>query len=299
MGAFVVADVLMPPTVLVTGATGTQGGAVADHLLSGDHGEFEVHALTRHPESNEAHDLAERGAEVVEGDLSEQNVLRPLVEEVDAVFGMTNFWEHGYDDEIEHGENLAEVAADAGVDHFVFSSVGGADRDTGIPHFDSKWVIEQRIRDLDLPATVVRPVFFMQNFEATREEIEDGTLANGLAEGVSLQMVDADDLGEFVAEAFADPDRYLGEAYELAGDEHTLESAAEAFSSVLDREVEPVHVPIDEFREQMGEEYAVMFEWFNEHGYEADIESLRADHDVAFTDLGTYLREHDWAPATD
>ena len=289
----------MPPTVLVTGATGTQGGAVADHLLSGDHGEFDVHALTRHPESNEAHDLAERGAQVVQGDLAEKNVLRPLVEEVDAVFGVTNFWEHGYDDEVEQGVNLTEVAADVGVDHFVFSSVGGADRDSGILHFDSKWEIERRVRDLDLPATVVRPVFFMENFEGMREQIEDGTLASGLAEGVSLQMIDADNLGGFVAEAFADPDRYLGEAYELASDEHTLESAAEVFSSVLGRDVEPVHVPIEEFREQMGEEYAVMFEWFNEHGYEADIESLRADHDVAFTDLETYLREHGWGPAGD
>jgi uncharacterized protein YbjT (DUF2867 family) len=284
----------MPQTVLVTGATGKQGGAVVDHLLSGDHGEFEVHALTRHPERSAAHELAERGAVVVQGDLAEKNSLRPLVEEVDAVFGVTNFWEHGYDDEILHGTNLAEVAADVGVDHFVFSSVGGAERDTGIPHFESKWRIEERIRELDLPATVVRPVFFMQNFEGMREDIEGGTLASGLAEGVSLQMIDADNVGGFVAEAFADPDRYRGEAYELASDEHTLESAAETFSTVMDRAVEPVHLSIGEFREQMGEEYAVMFEWFNEAGYEADVEALRADHDVDFTDLETYLREHDW-----
>lgn len=282
----------MPTTVLVTGATGTQGGAVADHLLSGDHGEFEVRALTRHPDGTEARDLADRGAEVVQGDLSEKNTLRPIVEETDAVFGVTNFWEHGYDAEVEHGTNLGEVADEVGVDHFVFSSVGGAERDTGIAHFDSKWEIEERISDLDLPATVVRPVFFMQNFEAAREDIEDGTLANALAEGVSLQMIAPDDIGGFVAEAFADPDRYRGESYELAGDEHTLESAAETFSAVLDREVEAVHVPIEEFREEMGEEYAVMFEWFNDHGYEADIEALRADHDVAFTTLAEYLREH-------
>ncbi|WP_135852780.1 NmrA/HSCARG family protein [Halorussus salinus] len=287
----------MSETVLVTGATGTQGGAVADHLLSGDHGDFEVRALTRHPDGTAARELAERGAEVVQGDLSEKNTLRPIVEEADAVFGVTNFWEHGYDDEIDHGTNLAEVADEVGVDHFVFSSVGGAERDTGIAHFDSKWEIEERIRDLDLPATVVRPVFFMRNFEGAREDIENGTLANALAEGVSLQMIAPDDIGGFVAEAFADPDRYRGESYELAGDEHTLESAAETFSTVLDREVEAVHVPIDEFREQMGEEYAVMFEWFNDHGYEADIEALRADHDVAFTDLETYLRERGWGSA--
>ncbi|WP_158056266.1 NmrA/HSCARG family protein [Halorussus halophilus] len=284
----------MTNRVLVTGATGTQGGAVVDHLLSGDHGEFEVHAMTRHPETSEAHVLADRGAEVVEGDLMQKNNLRPLVEDVDAVFGMTNFWEAGFDDEIEQGTNLAEVAAEEEIDHFVFSSVGGAERDTGIAHFDSKWQIEQRIRELDPPETIVRPVFFMQNFEGMRDDIESGTLAMGLAEGVSLQMIDADNIGGFVAEAFADPDRYLGEAYELASDELTVESAAQTFADVLDRPVEPIHVSIDDLREQMGEEMAVMFEWFNESGYEADIEALRANHDVAFSTLEEYLRRHDW-----
>lgn len=284
----------MPRSVLVTGATGTQGGAVADHLLSGDHGDFEVYALTRHPESAEAHELGERGAEVVEGNLAEKNAIRPLVEDVDAVFGMTNFWEAGYEDEVEQGTNLAEVADEVGVDHFVFSSVGGAERDTGISHFDSKWEIEERVRELDLPATVVRPVFFIQNFEGMREDIEAGQLAMGLAEGVSLQMIDADNIGGFVAEALANPDDYLGEAYELASDEHTVESAAETFSDVLERDVEPIHVPIEDVREQMGEEYATMFEWFNEAGYEADIDALRANHDVDFTRLGAYLRAHEW-----
>lgn len=283
----------MPSSILVTGATGNQGGAVVDHLLSGDYGEFDVHAMTRKSEQPSALELADRGAEVVEGDLSEKNSLRPLVEEADAVFGVTNFWEAGYEDEIEQGTNLAEVADEEGIDHFVFSSVGGAERDTGISHFDSKWEVEERIRELGLPATVVRPVFFMQNFEGMRDGIEQGTLAMGLAEGVSLQMVDVDNIGEFVAEAFADPDRYMGEAYELASDEHTVESAAETFSSVLDQTVEPIHVPIEDVREQMGEEYAVMFEWFNEEGYDSDIDALRADHDVSFTDLETYVR-HDW-----
>lgn len=284
----------MVTRVLVAGATGNQGGAVVDHLLSGDHGEFEVYAMTRHPEDSEAHVLADRGAEVVEGDLTEKNKLRPLVESVDAVYCVTT-WTEGIEEEIEQGTTLAEVAAEESIDHFVFSSVGGAERDTGIPHFDSKWQIEQRIRELDLPATIVRPVFFMQNFEGMGENIEDGTLAMGLAGGVSLQMIDVDDIGSFVAEAFANPDRYVGEAYELAGDEHTLESAAETFSDVMEREVEPVHVSIDDLRERAGEEMAVMFEWFNEEGYDCDIDALRDGHDVNFSTLEAYLRGHDWA----
>ena len=281
--------------VLVAGATGQQGGAVADRLLSGDHGDFDVHALSRSPESDACQLLADRGATIVEGDLGDKDTLRPAVENVDAVFCVTQFFTAGHEGEVEHGTNLAEVAADVGVEHFVFSSVGGAERDTGIPHFDSKYEIEERIRDLGLPATIIRPVFFMQNFEGQREDITDGTLALPLAEDVSVQIVSVDDIGGLAAEALADPERYKGQAIELAGDEGTLEEMAQVFTEVTGVDIEAQHVPVDVAREQMGEEYAVMFEWFNEHGYEADIDALRREHDIDPSSLEEYLHEYGWA----
>ena len=281
--------------VLVAGATGQQGGAVADRLLSGDHGDFDVHALSRSPESDACQLLADRGATIVEGDLGDKDTLRPAVENVDAVFCVTQFFTAGHEGEVEHGTNLAEVAADVGVEHFVFSSVGGAERDTGIPHFDSKYEIEERIRDLGLPATIIRPVFFMQNFEGQREDITDGTFALPLAEDVSVQIVSVDDIGGLAAEALADPERYEGQAIELAGDEGTLEEMAQVFTEVTGVDIEAQHVPVDVAREQMGEEYAVMFEWFNEHGYEADIDALRREHDIDPSSLEEYLREYSWA----
>ena len=282
-------------SVLVVGATGQQGGAVANHLLSGEYGEFDVHALSRSPESDACQLLAGRGATIVGGNLEDRDSLRSAIEDVDAVFCVTQFFTAGHDGEIEHGTNVAEVAADIGVDHFVFSSVGGAERDTGIPHFDSKWQIEQRVRELDLPATIIRPVFFMQNFERQREDIMDGTLALPLAEGVPLQVVDVDDIGSLAARALADPEQYVGEAIELAGDEKTLTEMANTFSTAMSTDVEPQHVPMDATREQMGEEYAVMFEWFNEDGYDADIEALQKEHDLETADLKTYLSKNNWA----
>jgi hypothetical protein len=171
-----------------------------------------VLALTRNKDGQRAHDLAEHGAEVVEADIGEKNSIEPLVEQTDGVFLMTNFWEHGFDAEVEQGRNVVELADEIGTDHLVFSSVGGADRETGIPHFDSKWVIERLTDDGGLSATVVRPVFFAQNLEGFRDSIEDGTLAMGLEPHVPLQVLDIEDLGAFVAEVFADPDRYVGEA---------------------------------------------------------------------------------------
>ncbi|GAB3032927.1 NmrA/HSCARG family protein [Natronobiforma cellulositropha] len=277
-------------SVLVVGSTGTQGGAVAHHLLERG---VVVLALTRDNDKPEAHDLAERGAEVVEGDISEKNSIEALIDDVDGVFCVTNFWEHGYEAEVEQGTNVAELASEVGLEQFVFSSVGGAERETGIAHFDSKWEIEGRIRDLGLPATVVRPVFFMQNLAGFRESIEEGTLAMGLEEHVPLQVIDVETLGAFVAAAFADPERYVGEAYELASDELTLRAMALRLADVLETPVRAQHLSVEEVESSQGEEYAVMFEWFNDHGYESPIDELQADHDVPFSRFETYL-EREW-----
>jgi uncharacterized protein YbjT (DUF2867 family) len=280
--------------VVVAGATGQQGGAVVDHLLDGNHGDFEVYALSRSPESDACQVLEERGATTVGSDLSDKETFRSTVENADGVFCVTSFAHAGTDGEIEHGTNMAEVAADVGIEHFVFSSVGGAERDSGVPHFESKYQVEQRISELDLPATIIRPAAFMQNFEGQREAILDGTLAGPLEEGVSLQRVDVDSVGALTAEAFADPERYRDEAIELASDEHTLEEAAAVFSEVTGVDVEAEHLSPEVARGQIGEEYTIMYEWFNEHGYGADIKALRREHDIEFTSLDENLRKQGW-----
>lgn len=284
----------MTDSVLVIGATGTQGGAVADHLLKDS---VEVHALTRNPDGDAARALAERGATIVEGNLGSVETLTTAMESVGGVFCVTNFWEHGYDAEVQQGKNAVDAAVAAGVGHFVFSSVGGAERDTGITHFDSKWEIEEYLRETDLDATVVRPVFFMQNLEGNREDVMAGTLSLAMEPRVPLQMVDINDLGSFVAAAFAEPERYVGEAYELASDELTLTAAAIRMSDVTGVDVIAQHVPsaaLEEAMGEVGEEYRVMFEWFNEHGYESPIDQLQAEHGMRFSRLEDYLERAGW-----
>lgn len=281
-------------SVLVVGATGTQGGAVADHLLSGEYGAFDVHVLTRSPDSDRAQTLADRGATVIEGNLLHKDSLSPAVETVDAVYCVTTPAE-GIDTEIEQGTNMAEVAADAGIEHVVFSSAQGAEHNTGVPHWDSKYEIEQRLHNLELPTTTIRIAALMQNYERQREMILNGTLASPLAEGVSRQLVDARDIGALTATALANPEEYVGEVIELAGDEHTVESAAEVFTNVTGTEVEPQHIPIAVAREEMGENLAMMFEWYNNHEFVTNIEDLKRDRAIALTRLETYLREQGWA----
>jgi len=282
--------------ILVTGATGTQGGAVVDHLLA-DSEQWEIYGLTRDATSDGAEALEARGVTVVEGDLTDADRMSELVDGMDAVYGVTMFMEQGTDVEVEQGVTLAEAAADAGVDHFVYSSVGSADADTGLPHFESKWAVEQRIEELGLPTTVIRPVFFMQNFAyMMRDDIMDGQLTMPLREGVSLAIVDATDIGRAVVAALSDPDTFLGEVITLAGDDLTLEGFAAAFSDQLGHEVQPVHADVEDYREMAGDEMADMFRWFNDVGYDIDITDL-AEYGIETTSFEAYLAESDvWQP---
>ncbi|ELY37846.1 NmrA/HSCARG family protein [Natronorubrum tibetense] len=284
----------MTTSVLVTGATGNQGGSVVEHLLASDT-EFDVYGLTRDASGDRAQELSEQGVSMVEGDLNDKDSLAPHVAEVDAVFAVTNFWTEGYEQQVQQGENIAEVASEEGVDQFVFSGVGSHEKDTGVPHFDSAEEIDQHAQELNLPLTVLQPVFFFQNFEAFAEDVvEDGQIALPLEEGVSLQMIDVDDVGHAAAVALENPDEFVGEHVELAGDELTLAETADLLSEVTGQDVDPVHVPIEDAYESFGEEFTVMCEWFNEVGYSADIPALEEQFGFEFTDLESSLRANGW-----
>lgn len=280
--------------ILVSGATGTQGGAVVDHLLSGEYGTYDVYGLTRDASSEAARALADRGVTVVEGDLTDAERMTELCDGMDGVFSVTTFMEAGTATETQQGITLADAASEAGVAHFVYSSVGAADRDTGLPHFESKYEVERHVADLGLPATIVRPVFFMQNFAYMHgEELQDGTLSMPLDEGVELGLVDADDIGQAVAMAFADPDRFVGQTFELGGDSLTLEAMAAAFSTAMGIDVDPVHLDVETYRGAAGDEMADMYAWFNAEGYDIDPDALRADYGIETTDFASWLAATD------
>jgi uncharacterized protein YbjT (DUF2867 family) len=279
--------------ILVCGATGSQGGAVARRLL--DRG-FRVRALTRDPQKPEAQALADGGAEVVQGDMDDRSSVEEVLEGTYGVLSVQNFWETGYDREVQQGETVADAANAAGVEHFVYSSVGSAHRRTGIPHFESKREVEEHVRELGLPYTILRPVFFMQNWEWMRETILGGTLAQPLDPDRPFQHVAVEDVGAFAAIAFENPERWIGREVDLAGDEQTMPEIAETFGRVIGREVDYYQVPWDQFEEQMGEEFAVMYRWFNDVGYEADIDALRREY-PELTTFERYLRSHGWEGA--
>jgi uncharacterized protein YbjT (DUF2867 family) len=282
-------------TILVTGATGKQGGAAARHLLEKG---YRVRALTRNPDGEAAAALREMGAEVSAGDLDDRGSLDRALEGAYGAFSVQNFWETGFEREIDQGVRLIDAAKDAGVEHFVYSSVASAHRDTGLSHFESKWRIEERLRGSGLTYTTLRPVWFMENWEGPflRPFILNGTLALPLDPGVSFQQIAVDDVGAFAALAFENRDGWAGREVDLAGDERTIEEVAAAFSRVIGRPVAYQQVPWDEYRQAAGDEYHDMFRWFQDVGYDADIVALRGEY-ARLTDFERYLRENGWEGA--
>ncbi len=279
--------------VLVTGATGRQGGAVARNLLGRG---FRVRVLTRDPQKPSARSLAERGAEVVRGDLEDRSSVDLALEGVYGVFSVQNPLEAGMEGEIRQGKALADAAKAAGVEHFVFSSMGSAHRVTGIPTFESKWEVEEHIRGTGLPYTVLRPVFFMQNWEMMRDQILAGTLAQPLDPDKPLQQISTEDIGAFAAMAFDDPDRWIGREMDIAGDELTMVQTAQTFGRVIGRKVDYYQIPWEQFREAMGEVVTVLNRWFNDVGFEADIAAAREEHPGLIT-LEQHLRATGWEEA--
>lgn len=260
-------------TILVTGTTGKQGGAVADHLLKNG---WKVRAFTRDPSQKAAMKLKKRGAEIVQGDFNDYDSLLEAMEGVYGVFSVQDFWSAGYDGEVTQGKQIADAAIEQDVQHVVYNSAGGADRNTGVPHFDSKRKIELYIAEQDLPYTIFRPVFFMETFtwEQILNEIKEGSLSMGLAPDNKLQMIAVYDIGYFVAFAFENPGMFLGKSIEIAGDELTPLQITEQISDRFGNDIEYNPVPIEELN-KVSEEMAIMFKWFNKEEFQADIDRLR------------------------
>ncbi len=277
--------------ILVTGATGNQGGAVAQHLLQ--RGNFMVRALVRDKNKPAAQALQQAGAELVEGDLGDRASLDQALQGVSGVFSVQSF-DDGLEAEIRQGKTLTDAAKAAGIQHFVYSSVGSAERKTGVPHFDSKFQVEEYVRASGLSYTILRPVFFFYNYSSMRPMIENGALASPLSSETKVQQLCEEDYGKMVAEVFERPTDFLNREIEVASVDMTMPEIAADFSRVLGKEVKYQQIPFEAFEQQAGEEMTIMYRWFEAVGYGADWAELKRDFPEP-TGFETYLRSHNWA----
>ena len=256
------------PRILVTGATGAQGGSVVRHLLA--QGRFAVRALTRNPDADKARALAAQGVEVVRGDLADASSLPAALAGCDGVFGVTSFWEH-FEGEYEHGRNLVEAVAAAGTRHFVFSTLPHVKAITGglldVPHFDLKGRLEEMTVKLGIPATFVHVAFYYENFLGFLPPVRqaDGTYQFGFPQGdTRLAAVSVEDVGGVVAQIFARRDEFLGRTVGIVGDDRSPAEYAGDMSRVLGEQIRYAHVPRETFAAlpfRGAEDLANMFEF--------------------------------------
>ncbi len=280
--------------VLVTGATGNQGGAVVQALLTRGQ---QVRGLTRNSASPAANRLRQQGVEIAVGDFTDHDSLVRAARGVDAVYVMSTPFEQGVEKETAQGIAITDAAEAAGVGHLVYSSVASADRASGIPHFDSKYEVEKHIISSGVPYTIIAPVFFMDNLLQpwVLPNLRQGKLAQAMPATRSLQQIAVADIGGFAAAVFERRGTVFGRRIDIAGAELTGDEAAAILSEVTSREIRYEGFPPDVLRAQ-SEDMALMFEWFDTTGYAADINGLRRDFpEVMWHDFEEWARKQDWS----
>ena len=270
--------------ILVTGATGQQGGSLARLLLQKKH---KVYALTRNAQSSSAQDLGNRGANILKGDLDDSDSLEHAVKDVESVFLMGTPFEDGTEGEIRRGKLMTDIAKKNGIEHLVYSSVANADKNTGIPHFESKYKVEQHIKNLGIPHTIIGPTFFMENLLGPG--LEQGQLALPLSPSTTLQQSALENIAEFSALVIERRKPFLGKRIDIASDDVTGEQATNILSNMLGYKIRYVPVPLEQVY-QGNEDMARMYEWYEKVGTGIDISALHQEYPEV-----KWLTFRDWA----
>jgi uncharacterized protein YbjT (DUF2867 family) len=278
-------------SVFVTGVTGHQGGSVARHLAQNG---IRVYGLTRDTSSPAARSISHPLIEIVKGDLDAPSTYRPYLEKADAVFCVLPM-SNKADNEMMRGKLMVDTAAGHPVKHFIYSSVVGADRHTGIPHWESKYQIENHLRNSGLPFTIVRPSSFYENFLIPQvlSRIQKGKLVTPVKGNVPHNFMSATDVGKVIQPILKNTDQYAGETVSLAAEEMNHIDVASVFSKVLGKEIKYATIPSLLTRLIMGKGLHIMFSWVNENGcvFVNDLDGFRLKF-PGFIRIEDWAREH-------
>jgi len=280
--------------ILVTGATGQQGGALARLLLQKKH---EVYALIRSTksESPKAQNLRNQGAKLVEADLDKPDSLEQATNGIDSVFLMGTWVEVGTEGETRRGKMMVDIAKEKKIEHIVYSSVVNADKNTGIPHFESKYKVEQHIKNSGIPYTIIGPTFFMDNLLSySLAGLQQGQVALPLSPSRILQQSAVENIAEFSALALERRNSFIGKRIDIASDEITGEQAAKVLSNELGHKIRYEQVPMEQIR-QASEDLAVMFEWFERIGTGVDVAALHKQYpEVNWLTFKDWVKSQNW-----
>ena len=228
--------------ILVTGGTGNQGGAVARNLLK--QGKWKVKVLSRNQESIKSKILKSEGIDVVEGNLNDPISYSEYFNKIYGIFSVQNFT-NGIDKEIEQGKKIAELAKLKGVKHLLYSSVSGTDLESGIPHFESKNKIEEHIKNIGVPFTIIRPTSFYENLlnPEVKKRILKGKLVMPINKDVSQEFISMQDIGIIAGQIFNNPSKYLSKTITIASDKMTMEDLSKLLSKTMNKEIKYEKLP--------------------------------------------------------
>ncbi|MEW2812188.1 NmrA/HSCARG family protein [Streptomyces massasporeus] len=280
-------------TIAVTGATGAQGGATARALLAAGH---RVRALTRRPGSPAADTLRGLGAEVRRADFDDRASLDDALAGADSLFAVTTPFGADTAVEARQGKTIVDAAAAARLGHVVLTSAAHADRGTGVPHYESKYLVEQHLRASGLPWTVIAPAAFMDNYASgwTLDGLRDGTFAWPMPTDRPLTLIPADDIGAFAALALQRRDEFTGRRIDIASDDRTPGQIAKTLAAATGRPVTHQEVPLAYVRTRSAD-LAAMFEYFTTSGLDVDVAGLRRDYpEVGWHNFAEWADAQDW-----
>jgi uncharacterized protein YbjT (DUF2867 family) len=272
-------------TIVVTGATGLQGDAVTRHLLSSG---WRVRALTRNPKSEKAQVLSTLGAEIVQGDMAAPESLLRVFEGAYGVFSVQNPMISGIEGEISQGKNVATVAKQAGVHHLIYASAGTGTKSTGVPSWESKRVIEEYMKSLALPLTVLRPMAFMELMTDKKfyPPVSMWHLMPKLmGDSKKLPWFCVDDIGFIVAKAFAEPGHFIDKEFQLASDVRTLDECRTIYQEVTSKYPPRFPMPVWLFERfgSFAKDLIIMWRWLRDGTIDLDTTPTFAIHPDALS----------------
>ncbi|QDS69818.1 hypothetical protein FKW77_010512 [Venturia effusa] len=304
----------MSKAILVTGATGKQGGAVIDALLAlPSSTDFAILGVTRSAESATAKKLVEKGVKIVQGDLNDvdgifKEAAKVVTIPIWGVFSVQVPMGKGATVATEEaqGKSLIDISIANKVKHFVYTSVdrGGSksiDNPTPIPHFISKHNIERHLIDKagkdgeSMSWTILRPTAFMNNFSNDFMGKGFATMYRIALKGKPLQLIAVSDIGVFAAKAFEKPQEFNGKAISLAGADITFDQVKEIFKERTGNDVPTTFGFLGSAILWGVKEVGKMFDWFYTDGYGANIDELKEMH-PGLLDLGTWLEKEGGFP---
>lgn len=277
-------------TAFVTGITGNQGSALAKYLMSQD---VKIIGLTRNANSDKAKHWKTKGVIIVEGNLDEPNSFRDHLEKADAIYLVQTLQRK--ENEIKQGKQFIDAIKPQGNTHLVYSSVLGADLNTGVPHFDSKFELENYIKSKNLDHTILRPASFYENhlMPQVANGIKKGKFVSPLKKSCTQQMIGVDDIGKIAAKVITNKEKYKGKTLSIATDEWQIGQVPQAFSEVMNRPVKYKKLPGFITRLAMGKDLSKMFRYMNKHNFKIvdNIEAVKSEFEIK-GNFKSWISEH-------